>query len=179
MRTFVFFVAISSLLASEPISELDTLRAIAARDKATMADLCNALAVQRGELANFATTFERCENLTAQGIYNFAKVSDLAATEVTLGNAMVAALNANNVEKTMMFRLTRLEWYAMQNAEGLQLVKPKSIAAKKLSGRELLGLLEKAHAAAGDKAEWGNEKNPYEVFGVKSYKELSENDEKK
>lgn len=170
--SFVHFPLIAAAEETSASAELDTLRGIAVSPKATYSDLCNIVMIQRGEFEKFETAVERCENLTKDGIYNFEKIGDVLNTPVTSGAAAKVAINAHGLEKSIMFLVTRMEWYAVQNAEALDLLPAKTRAGRGLSGEELLGLMEKAAALSAEKAQWAQAQNPYEDFGAKSYEEL-------
>ena len=153
-------------------AELDTLRGVAVSPKATYSDLCNIVMIQRGEFEKFETAVERCEHLTKEGIYNFEKIGDVLNTPVTSGAAAKVAINAHGLERSVMFFITRMEWYAVQNAEALDILPVKTRMGRGLSGEELLGLMEKAAALSAEKTQWAKPQNPYDDFGVKSYEEL-------
>ncbi|MFZ5628071.1 MAG: hypothetical protein ACOY5B_03010 [Spirochaetota bacterium] len=154
-------------------SELEALRMIAATPEAQMSDLCTLILIQRGELDKFPESKKRCEAVEALRIYRFNKDDLPLLTPVTAGAASKAAINAHGLEKSLMFSLTGLEWYAIQNAEHLGLLKPKTAAFKKLSGEELVAIFENALLQSESKANWNKPGNPYEVFGVQSYEELN------
>lgn len=155
-------------------AELDILRGIAASPEATMRDLCDIVIIQRGELEKYPDAAKRCDAVAEQKIYGFSKGDIPLIMPVTAGAASKAAINAHRLEKSVMFLLTGLEWYAVQSAEHLGLVKAKTAHFKKLSGEELLALFEIAMQQAESSAAWQKPANPYEVFGASSYEELNQ-----
>lgn len=172
----LFSLSIAAAFAADndvsPSEELDVLRGVAVNDNATYSDLCNVISIQTGDFAKYATAIERCESLTKQGVYNFGKIADVYSETVTAGAVAKAAINAHGLERSLLYFLTRFEWYAVQNAEALQLMPAKTNVGKSLSGEEMLAALEKAAALAGEKSRHGQTRNPYEQFGVKTYEEL-------
>ena len=124
--------------------ELEALRMITATPEAQMSDLCTLILIQRGELDKFPESRKRCEAIEALKIYRLNKDDLPLLTPDTAGAASKAAINAHGLEKSLMFSLTGLEWYAVQNAENLGLVKPKTASYKKLSGEELVAIFENA-----------------------------------
>lgn len=170
--SFVYFPLVAADEETSASAELDTLRGIAVSPKAMYSDLCNIVMIQRGEFEKFETAVERCEYLTKEGIYNFEKIGDVLNTPVTSGAAAKVAINTNDLEKSILFLVTRMEWYAVQNAEALDILPAKTRVGRGLSGEELLGLMEKAAALSAEKAQWAQPQNPYEDFGAKSYEEL-------
>ncbi len=170
LSTFVLLVAAGSLTATD---ELDILRGIAVSSEATMADLCNLIIIQRGELEKYPEAGKRCKAISEQKIYKFASDDIPLLMPVTAGAASKAAINAHGLEKSLLFALTGLEWYAVQSAEHLGLVKTKTAPTKKLTGEELLAIFEIALIQAESKANWQKPANPYEVFGASSYEELN------
>ncbi|MFO1470852.1 MAG: hypothetical protein U1F27_07450 [Turneriella sp.] len=167
----LFFVV---SLSAENSQELDLLRGIAAAPEATMDDVCTIVVIQRGELDKHADAASRCKAINDQKIYRFSAEDIPLLMPATAGAATKAAIYAHGLEETLLFALTGLEWYAVQAAEHLGLVKAKTAHNKKLSGAELLAIFEIALEQAEAKAAWRNPKNPYEVFGVKSYEELNQ-----
>lgn len=160
-------------LSAETSLELDLLRGIAAAPQATMDDVCTIVIIQRGELNKYADAASRCRAISDQKIYKFSAKDIPLLMPATAGAVTKAAINAHGLEKTLLFALTGFEWYAVQAAESLGLVKAKTAHSKKLTGEELLAIFEIAHEQAEVKAAWQNPKNPYEVFGVSSYEELN------
>lgn len=158
---------------AKAMSELEILRGIAATPEANMADLCAVILIQRGELEKYPDAASGCAAVSEQKIYVFSKDDIPLIMPVTAGAASKAAINAHGLEKTLLFALTGFEWYAVQAAEHLGLVKAKTAPGKKLSGEELLAIFEIAFGQAEEKAAWQKPKNPYEVFGVNSYEELN------
>jgi hypothetical protein len=152
--------------------ELSLLRSVAAAPIATLHDLCAVIVIQRGELSRYTDSREFCGAVESLKIYSFS-VNDLPLlTPVTAGAASKAAINTHRLEKTIMFLVTGLEWYAVQNAEALGLLPAKTPFAKQLSGAELLAIMEIAYRQAEARDTWGVKKNPYEAFGATSYEEL-------
>lgn len=176
MRIFpaFFFLASVSAVFAENARELDLLRGIAAASQATMDDVCTIIIIQRGELNKYADGETRCKAISDQKIYKFSPEDIPLLMPATAGAAAKAAIHAHGLEKTLLFALTGLEWYAVQAAESLGLVKAKTAHHKKLSGAELLAIFEIALEQAEAKAAWQTPKNPYEVFGVNSYEELNQ-----
>lgn len=179
MKLFLGLICASFVLVGNASAdELDILRGIAVSPEATMADLCNIIIIQRGELEKYPDAGQRCKAISEKKIYKFANDDIPLIMPVTAGAASKAAINAHGLEKSLLFMLTGLEWYAVQSAEHLGLVKTKTSPTKKLKGEELLAIFEIANGQAETKATWQNPKNPYEVFGVKSYEELNKAYEK-
>jgi len=171
--TCIFFSLPLSAESASGAAELDILRGIAASPEATMRDLCDLVIIQRGELEKYPEASKRCGALAAQNIYGFSKGDIPLIMPVTAGAASKAAINAHGLEKSVMFMLTGLEWYAVQSAEHLGLVKPRTAHFKKLSGEELLAIFEIALNQAENRANWQKPQNPYEIFGANSYEELN------
>ncbi|AFM13795.1 hypothetical protein Turpa_3156 [Turneriella parva DSM 21527] len=186
-RAFSLFF-VSALLAAfvQPVHseggagalELEILRGVAVSPAATMRDLCDIVLIQRGELEKYPQAASRCEAVAAQKIYEFSKGDIPLIMPVTAGAASKAAINAHGLEKSFMFALTGLEWYAVQSAEHLGLVKARTAHYKKLSGEELLAIFEIAFDQAEAKSKWQKPVNPYEPFGGNSYEEINKAYEK-
>lgn len=153
--------------------ELTILRGIASAPEATMADLCDIITIQRGELEKYPDRSSRCAAVAERKFYRFAKEDIPMIMPVTAGAASKAAINTHGLEKSVLFMLTGLEWYAVQSAEHLGLVKSKTGHLKILSGQELLAIFEIAHNQAEAKANWQKPQNPYEVFGGNTYDEIN------
>ncbi len=173
MKGFQYAFVLCLLLARSSFAdELDILRGIAVSPEATMADLCNVILIQRGELDKYPDKTKRCEAVAERKIYAFAKNDIPLIMPVTAGAASKAAINAHGLEKSVFFALTGFEWYAVQSAEHLGLVKAKTAHYKKLSGEELLAIFEIAYDQAAARANWQKPVNPYEPFGGDSYDEI-------
>ncbi len=174
MKVFrIAFVLCLLLARSAFADELDILRGIAVATEANMADLCNIILIQRGELDKYPDATKRCGAVAEHKIYTFSKDDIPLIMPVTAGAASKAAINAHGLEKSLFFALTGFEWYAVQSAEHLGLVKAKTAHYKKLSGEELLAIFEIAYDQAEAKANWQKPVNPYEPFGGNSYAEIN------
>lgn len=169
--TALFIVA---SLAAEGADELNLLRGIAAAGQANLSDLCDLVLLQRGDIAKYPQKKERCKVVTDLKIYNLAKIAIPLIEPVTAGAAAKAAIQAHALEKSLLFKLTGFEWYAVQNAEELGLLPAKTPVGKVLSGEELLAVFEKAMLLANERENWGKPENPYAEFGVNTYQELNE-----
>jgi len=159
---------------SDDTAELETLRSIGVANMATVADLCNVITLDRGDFAEFETADDRCAHLTELNVLNTSAIEDVYAVPVTYGTASKAAILTFELERSLMFRLTGLEWYAVQNAETLQIIPEYTKSSKTLSGEELLAMMGKAREMAEEKEYWEIERNVYEDFGHSTYQELEE-----
>jgi hypothetical protein len=173
----LFFIGFLAFILCQPFvygDELTILRGIASAPEATMADLCDIITIQRGELEKYPDRAKRCAAVSEQKVYPFAQDDIPLIMPVTAGAASKAAINAHRLEKSLLFSITGLEWYAVQSAEHLGLLRPKTAHQKKLSGAELLAVFENANNQAESQADWQKPKNPYEDFGATSYDELNQ-----
>lgn len=156
-------------------NELSTLRAITVTKRATFSDLCKIVLIQRGELESYATDAKRCARLGELGIYNTESVDYVHLKPLNYGAVAKALINAHGVPKTLMFRLTKSEWYALQNAEAEGLIPPGSNAWDVITGEDLVTFMDEAMEYAKAKENWMQPENPYKEFGFESYKEMEEN----
>lgn len=163
---------------NDQAAELEELRGISAANMATYADLCNLVTIDLEEYEQFETAEDRCLHLSEQGLLNLGGIDDVYSASATHGAAAKAAILAFELERNLLFRLTGLEWYAVQNAETLEIVPEFSTSSKPMSGEELLAIMAKARELAEERADWGIEKNIYEEFGQSSYEEVESEYEK-
>lgn len=159
----------SNLILDE---ELSAIRAINVTKKATFGDLCKIVLIHRNEFEKYATDEERCARLAELGIYDTKSVDYIYLTPLRKGAVAKAAINLHALEKTLLYRLTKWEWYALQNAEALGIIERGSNTWDEISGEELIILMDKALATAGEEAAWMKERNPYREFGFGSYQEM-------
>ncbi len=155
--------------------EMAAVRALQVKPRATYADACRIVLLQRGEYARYATDADRCTRVTELGILKTAGIKDIYAENLTLGAAAKAAINAHGLQKSFMFRLTGWSWYALQNAEGLGLVADGLSASDGITGAELMSLMDEALAQADEVKNWNSEENPYREFGYETYEEMYNN----
>ncbi len=155
--------------------ELAAARALQVKARATYADACRIILLQRGEFARYATDIDRCGRVSELGILQTAQIKDIYAENLTVGAAAKAAINAHGLEKSLLFRLTGWSWYALQNAEGLGLIAEGLSAGDGLTGAELLSLMDEALAQAEEVRGWNSEENPYREFGYETYEEMYNN----
>lgn len=155
--------------------ELSTIRAISVTKRATFADLCKLVLIQRGELEKYETDEARCARLSELGIYDTASVEYVHLAPLKKGAVAKAAINTHGIPKSLMFRLTRTEWYALQNAEAEGLMNPGSNSWDTISGEELIIIMDEALARGTEKSEWMQPINPYKEFGFDSYAQMEEN----
>ncbi|HNA78167.1 MAG TPA: hypothetical protein PKY99_01875 [Turneriella sp.] len=179
-QTLSLFILISAL-AAQPLTEnlildeeLSALRAITVTKKATFSDVCKLVLIHRNELEMFTTDEARCARLAELGIYDTAAVGRIHLKPATKGAVAKAVLNLYDLEKTLLFRLTGSEWYAIQNAEVLSLIDKGSNSWDELSGEELVTIMDIAMQRAGEKASWMQPKNPYRDFGYETYPEMDQ-----
>ena len=156
-------------------SELAAARALQVKGRATYADACRIILLQRGEFSNYATDGDRCNRVTQLGILDTSGIKDIYNEGLTLGAGAKAAINAHGLEKSLLFRLTGWSWYALQNAEGLGLVPEGLSAGDGLTGAELMSLMDEALAQAEEMRSWNSEENPYREFGHETYEEMYNN----
>lgn len=154
--------------------ELSALRAITVTKKATFSDLCKMVLIHRNELEKYATDEERCARLAELKIYDTAAVGHIHLKPATKGAVAKAVLNLYNLEKTLLFRLTGIEWYAIQNAEILSLIDKGSNSWDNLSGEELVTIMDIAMQRAQEQSTWMQPKNPYKEFGFETYPEMEQ-----
>lgn len=155
--------------------ELSTLRAITVTRKATFSDLCKIVLIQRGELEKYSTDKDRCARIAELGIYDTSSVDYVHLKPLSYGATAKALLNAHGIQKTLMFLLTRSEWYALQNAEAEGLIPPGANAWDTITGEDLVTFMDEALAHSAEKETWMQKKNPYNEFGFETYKEMEEN----
>lgn len=154
--------------------ELSALRAITVTKKATFSDLCKIVLIHRNELEKYNTDEERCARLAELKIYDTTSVGHIHLKPVTKGAVAKAVLNLYNLEKTLLFRLTGIEWYAIQNAEILSLIEKGSNSWDNLSGEELVTIMDIAMQRAQEQSTWMLPKNPYKEFGFETYPEMEQ-----
>lgn len=156
-------------------AELETLRSIGVANVAMVADLCDLVTIDLEEMQAFETATDRCDYLAERGIISLSGVDDIYSAPATHGAVAKAAILTFELERSLMFRLTGTEWYAVQNAETLEIVPEFTKSAKTMSGEELLAIMGKARELAEERDDWGIEKNVYEEFGYSTYEEVDQN----
>lgn len=173
----VFSVAIEAQPLTENLildEELSALRAITVTKKATFSDLCKMVLIHRNELEKFSTDEERCARVAELKIYDTASVGRIHLKPVTKGAVAKAVLNLYSLEKTLLFRLTGIEWYAIQNAEILSLIDKGANSWDNLSGEELVTIMDLAMQRAQEQSGWMQPQNPYKEFGFDTYSEMEQ-----
>lgn len=171
----LFPQSIPNLILDE---ELSAIRAIIVTKKATFSDLCKIVLIHRDELDKYPTDEERCARLAELGIYNTKSVDYIHLSPLKKGAVAKAAVNLYKLERTLFFRLTGWEWYAMQNAEAAGIVEKGSNSWDELSGEELITIMDLSLAKATEQAGWMKEKNPFKEFGFDTYQQMEKNAEK-
>jgi len=181
IRQFLFYWFAAGALSAQSLTEnlildeeLSALRAITVTKKATFSDLCKMVLIHRNELEKFGTDEERCARLAELKIYDTASVGHIHLKPATKGAVVKAVLNLYNLEKTLLFRLTNWDWYAMQNAEVLSLIDKGSNSWDNLSGEELVTIMDIAMQRAQEQSSWMQSKNPYKEFGFETYPEMEQ-----
>jgi len=160
----------------QPIDpELAAVRSLQIKPRATYADLCRIILLQKGSFSKFQTDAERCKFTSEQDFADVPSNKDIYQTPVTLGAAASAALKAHNLEKSILFKITGMDWYALQNAEALGLVGDSTSAGDEMSGNELIVLMDEALEMANLAASWNEEENPYKDFGHENYENMYTN----
>jgi len=154
--------------------ELSALRAITVTKKATFSDVCKLVLIHRNELEKYTTDEARCARLAELKLYDTASVGHIHLKPATKGAVAKAVLNLYDLEKTLLFRLTGIEWYAIQNAEVLSLIDKGSNSWDELSGEELVTIMDIAMQRAGERSSWMQPKNPYKEFGYETYPEMDQ-----
>jgi hypothetical protein len=167
----LFSQSVPNLILDE---ELSALRAITVTKKATFSDLCKMVLIHRNELEKYATDEERCARLAELKIYDTASVGHIHLKPATKGAVVKAVLNLYGLEKTLLFRLTNSDWYAMQNAEVLSLVDKGANSWDELSGEELVTIMDIAMQRAQEQSTWMQPQNPYKEFGFETYPEMDQ-----
>ena len=155
--------------------ELAAVRALQVKARATYADACKIILLQRGEFGKFTTDIDRCNRVSDLGILHTGHIKDIYLEKLSVGAAAKAAINAHGLEKSLLFRLTGWSWYALQNAEGLGLIAEGLSSGDGLTGSELMGLMDEALAQADETRSWNSEENPYREFGHETYEEMYNN----
>lgn len=155
--------------------DLVAARALQVKPRATYADACRIILLQRGEFSKYATDAERCRRVSELGILKTDDIKDIYSTKLSVGAAAKAAINAHGLDKSLMFRLTGWSWYALQNAEALGLIAEGLSAGDGLTGAELMNLMDEALAQAEEIRSWNSEENPYKEFGYETYEEMYNN----
>jgi hypothetical protein len=163
----------TSTRADDP--EMAAVRALQVKARATYADACRIVLLQRGEFARYTTDGDRCARVHELGILKTSGIKDIYSENLTLGAAAKTAINAHGLQKSLMFRLTGWSWYALQNAEGLGLIADGLSASDGITGGELMNLMDEALAQADEVKNWNAEENPYKEFGYDTYEEMYNN----
>lgn len=161
-------------IAQPEDTEMAAIRAIQVRSRATYADLCRIILLQRGEFLRFKTDTERCQLVSSLGFVALRE-TDPYTTPVSLGVVLKSAIYAHSLERSLMLRLTGWSWYALQSAEALGLVQEGSSASDEISGAELMQIMDEALNLAEETKNWNNTENPYREFGHETYDEMYHN----
>lgn len=155
-------------------AEMAAARAIQVRSRATYADLCRIVLLQRGEFSRYKTDAERCEYVASLGRISINGI-DPYTTPVPLGITVKSAIYAHSLERSFMLRVTGWSWYALQSAEALGLVQEGMSAADEISGAELMQIMDEAMNLADEAKDWNKPENPYQEFGHETYEEMYQN----
>ncbi len=164
---------VASVVPAEDI-EMAAVRAIQVRSKATYADLCRIILLQRAEFLRFKTDAERCDFVSSLGLLSLGD-KDPYATPVTLGVTLKSAIYAHSLEQSLMLRLTGWSWYALQSAEALGIVPEGSSVSDEISGAELMQIMDEALNLSEEVKDWNKPENPYREFGHETYEEMYHN----
>ena len=167
-------VADSGNLPQAEDREMAAVRAIQVRSRATYADLCRIILLQRGEFMRFKTDAERCEFVSSQGLLTLGD-ADPYSTPVPLGVALKSAIYTHSLERSLMLRLTGWSWYALQSAEALGLVPEGGSVSDEISGAELMQIMDEALNLSEEIKDWNKPENPYREFGHETYEEMYHN----
>lgn len=161
---------------SEPIdAEMAAMRALQIKSRASYADLCRIILLQTGEFSKFKTDAERCSHVQKKEYVDLSGVSDIYTDPVTISVAATAALEVHNLEKSLMYAITGMRWYALQNAEALGLVPEGASVGDQLSGNDLIVLMDEALEEANLVRSWNDDENPYKEFGYDTYDAMYNN----
>jgi hypothetical protein len=155
-------------------TEMAAIRAVQVRGKATYADTCRIILLQRSEFSRFKTDGERCDHLANEGIIDTAGI-DIYRTPVSLGAAVKSAIYAHGLEQGLMLKLTGWSWYALLTGESLGLIPEGMSAGDTISGSELVQIMDEALLQADTRRTWNEDENPYREFGYETYEEMYEN----
>lgn len=155
-------------------TEMAAIRAVQVRNRATYADACRLVLLQRGEFLKYQTDEDRCRAVSALG---FVKTEglDIYKTPISLGAAAKLAIYAHDLEKSMMLKITGWSWYAISNAESLGLIPEGMNAGDRISGAELVQLMDEALAQSEARTTWNHPENPYKEFGYETYEQMYHN----
>ena len=130
---------------------------------ATKQDLIDLILMHKGDFAKYSDAKTRKIAFLKLDLYDFES-SDTEKEEVTRGEVSAVLIRYYNLPKGVLFGLTGLDWYAIRQAQKLDVMAARYSKWTVISGIDLIGVMNDAEKVRDEKDNWGKKTSSNESF---------------
>ena len=149
-QVVVFLLSAGFIFAADKAHEMERYRQIAGKQAVTMQDMVDLILMTRGEFEKLHGETQRFEKARAEGW-----IKNQQPSAVLDRGALAYAILLNyNITRGWLFRLTRLNRYALRDVQEVGIMSPRFSEAYGVSGAQLVGAVNAAEEYKVEKEEW-------------------------
>ena len=146
-------LALSAAEHGHHLSEMDRYRQIEESPTVTCQDLVDLMLMVRGEYAKYETPEKRVAHARSEGWIRKLQ----AAEKLDRGHLAFALLKNFDISRGWLFRLTRLNRYALRDVQQAGVLSARYGTGNLVSGSELIGAMSAAEEYQNEKLNWAKQ----------------------